>query len=574
MSDTKMKMRLLILLPLLLFLPLPLAGEKKVQLEKRMVYLSTNFLVDSNVPKCVKILKKAKAAGYNAVAVNDYKFRILRKMPKRYFANVAAFKEQADALGIEIIPCVFPIGYANGILANNPNLAEGLPVKDALFVVKGIVARHVPDPQVTLPGGGLEEANQKGFIGWDWMDNFGKGMFLDKKIFHSGKASARMEDIATANPQHGNSRIVKKIKVRPFRYYYLSAWAKAQNFEATGSPAMAAIALSGKNLTYMDMRVKENQDWTKYEIAFNSLDNEDVRIYVGCWGAKGGTIWWDDVTLKEIGLVNVLRRKGTPLVVKNEKTGMIYREGRDFEEVKDPKLGVIPYAGNYDIYHEPPKLILTSSSRIKDGERLRVSFYHPMRIHRSQYMCCMAEPELYELLRREAEKINEMFEPKAFFMGHDEIRVQGWCESCEKTGKTSGEILAENVRRCISMIKEINPGAEIYVWSDMFDPYHNAHKDYYLVKGDLAGSWEGLSKDVIIMNWYMKIREQNMPFFEKRGHRQVLAGYYDSNPAKIKTWLDYAKNIEGVIGVMYTTWQSKYDDLEEFAEHAWGKGRR
>ena len=36
----------------------------------------------------------------------------------------------------------------------------------------------------------------------------------------------------------------------------------------------------------------------------------------------------------------------------------------------------------------------------------------------------------------------------------------------------------------------------IYVWNDMFDPFHNAVNDYYLVRGDLKGSWEGLPKDV------------------------------------------------------------------------------
>src|ERR1051326_6353865 len=29
------------------------------------------------------------------------------------------------------------------------------------------------------------------------------------------------------------------------------------------------------------------------------------------------------------------------------------------------------------------------------------------------------------------------------------------------------------------------------VWSGMFDPFHNAVKDYYLVRDDLTGSWEG-----------------------------------------------------------------------------------
>ncbi len=35
----------------------------------------------------------------------------------------------------------------------------------------------------------------------------------------------------------------------------------------------------------------------------------------------------------------------------------------------------------------------------------------------------------------------------------------------------------------------------------MFDPHHNAVKDFYLVNGDLTGSWEGLPQDTIILNW-------------------------------------------------------------------------
>ena len=50
-------------------------------------------------------------------------------------------------------------------------------------------------------------------------------------------------------------------------------------------------------------------------------------------------------------------------------------------------------------------------------------------------------------------------------------------------------------------MRHINPQAKRCIWSDMFDPHHNAVKDFYLVNGNLSGSWEGLPKDTIIMNW-------------------------------------------------------------------------
>ena len=99
----------------------------------------------------------------------------------------------------------------------------------------------------------------------------------------------------------------------------------------------------------------------------------------------------------------------------------------------------------------------------------------------------------------------------------------------------------------------------------MFDPNHNAHKDYYLVRGDLSGSWEGLDRDVIIVPWYFEKRRESLKFFADRGHNQVIAGYYDHAPDQIAEWLTAAKGLPGISGVMYTTWEFKYNDLEKFA---------
>ena len=96
--------------------------------------------------------------------------------------------------------------------------------------------------------------------------------------------------------------------------------------------------------------------------------------------------------------------------------------------------------------------------------------------------------------------------------------------------------------------------------------YHIAvKKDYYLVRGDLTGSWEGLAQDVVVVNWNFDQRDASLKFFADRGHRQVLAGYYDGEPAQVKKWLGSASKVKGIIGVMYTTWQSRFDDLEAFA---------
>ena len=134
-------------------------------------------------------------------------------------------------------------------------------------------------------------------------------------------------------------------------------------------------------------------------------------------------------------------------------------------------------------------------------------------------------------------------------------------------------MLAANVKACTQILRDLNPSGLVYVWSDMFDPHHNAMKDYYLVHGSLASSWEGLDPSINIANWNFDHRDESLKFFAKRGHRQLIAGYYDSPPENITKWLDSAAKSGSVDAVMYTTWQGNYTDIERFAEivkrHPW-----
>jgi hypothetical protein len=155
-------------------------------------------------------------------------------------------------------------------------------------------------------------------------------------------------------------------------------------------------------------------------------------------------------------------------------------------------------------------------------------------------------------------------------MQYDEIRSMNWDDSCRRRKLTPGQILADHVRRAARLLQ----GSTLYVWNDMFDPYHNAVRHYYLVNGDLSGSWEGLGRDIVIVNWNAPRMKESLRFFARRGHRQIIAGYFDGKPEEIRDWLSAAAGVPSVIGVMYTTWRPRYDDLEAFARACGIEGRR
>jgi hypothetical protein len=501
------------------------------------LYCSRNLWVDKNIDDLESGCSRAAKAGYTHVLLTDSKFAKLDDMDARYFRNVERVKKLAAGLRLEIIPALFPIGYSNDLLWHDPNLIEALPVRAALFVVENGAARLQPDPPVALKGGDFSDLKL-----WNWKD--------DSVVADNGA-------IRVTDPKGANARIVQKLMLRPFRQYHLSVRVRTRDFR--GTPEVKVLA-GDHTLNFNHLGAKPTQDWTTHHVVFNSLDHTEASLYLGCWGGGTGSLWFDDANLEEVGLLNLVRRNGAPLIVKIEN-GRTLVEGEDFQKLADPHMGNKPWNGAYDIWHDPP-VIKTS---LPDGTRLRVSYYHVATVYDDQAMICPSEPKTLELLREQARRMHAAWGAKGYMMSHDEIRVLNWCDACQRRHLDAGALLADNAKTCIQILREVNPGGKIYVWSDMFDPHHNAHKDYYLVRGDLSGSWEGLDKDVIIVNWNFGKRDQSLNWFADRGHHQLLAGYYDAGPDQIRAWLDSGKSVSGVLGAMYTTWQNKYDDLEQFA---------
>jgi hypothetical protein len=539
--------------------------EARSKYEHRWFYASHNLLVEKNVDDLISLIERAGRSGYNGVLLADYKFNILGRMPPKFFQHVERVRKAAAEAGIEIIPAVVPIGYSDGLLAHDPNLAEGLPVRDAPFVVRGREAVPVPDPATRLVNGDLEQTQGDRFPGFSFQDDPGKVSFADRDVTHGGKVSCRIEDPGR-NSSSGNARLIQRVKVRPNACYRLSCWARTKDLSSPGAFRLLALgAKGGRALTFHEGGIEPSQDWKRVDVVFNSLDQDEVNLYAGLWGGRSGTLWLDDLALDELSLVNVLRRDGCPLTVSSSDGKTIYEEGKDFEPVRDDKLGMEPYAGVFGFQHEGPTLRLTGGSRIKDGDRLLVSWYHPILTHGSQVMCCLSEPKVYELLRDQAARIDDLFHPKTVLMSHDEIRVANWCQACQKRGVTPGALLADNARRCVEILKQTIPVATVAVWSDMFDPNHNAVDRYYLVNGSFEGSWKGLPPEVLIANWNSGKARASLEWFSGRGHPQLLAGYYDADDlGDFRRWDAAAKGVPRVSGFMYTTWRAKYGLLETY----------
>jgi hypothetical protein len=524
------------------------AEPQENRMSHRWLFVWRDMSDPQEVDRMIARFPRAQAAGYNGV-VFDHPIA-----PEK----AAALKAAAKQYGLKLIPTVMAG-------ARDRNYMEGVLSKDALFVAHNGVAAFQADSPTKVVNGDFEQAEGDKLAGWSLQDSPGETTFADHEVVHGGKTSLRMQDFAKNEGQH--CRVSQTLALQPYRQYHISLWVKTEDLRGARPEVKVLLPDFESGLSFETFRVEPTQEWRRYDLVFNSLNHDSAHLYVGTWGGNRGKFWLDDLVIEEIGLVNVLRRPGTPVTVKGEN-GTVYEESKDYQRVVDPNLN--PWRG----YHEAPSITLTADSRIKEGERLRVSYYHSVIIYEDRVTECLSEPAVLEGWKQEVVEVNELLHPDGFMMSHDELRVMNQCALCQSRHMTPGEILADNLRKSAEIIRTLRPEAEIWVWNDMFDPMHNAvPSGYYLVNGPLTDSWKDFPKDVGIMNWQGGLEGKNCQFFADLGLKQMLSGYYDGDEdgSGIAKWVANTKAVPGIVGAMYTTWEDKYDAMETWAKQAWGE---
>lgn len=521
--------------------------------EDRWVFLFGYSLLNAeHVQAMEEIIERAGSSGYNGAVLGGVD-RMSQQSPE-YFEHLARIQESCRANGVELIPTLFSVGYGGSILSHDRNLAEGLPVIDAPFRVDGAEARLASTDSAAIDNGGFETFDGDVFPGFSFHDEPGVVSFADTDVFHGGRASMRFE--ASATNEHGHGRVMQVVAVESRRCYRIRVWVKTEDLGPDGALRMMVLD-EGRDLAPREFRVPATSDWQELTMLFNSQTSASVRVYAGLWNGEHGRLWVDDWSIEEVGLLNVLRREGTPVTVTNADRSVTYEEGRDYLRVEDPELS--PWRTD----RESPPLPLAEGGRIADGDDLRVSSYHPMVVNRSQVTICMGEERVYEIMDAEAKLLAERLPSRTLLLATDEVRAGGSCEACR--GRNMGELLGECITRQAEMLRRYNPGARIAIWSDMLDPHHNAHGDYYLVEGDFTGSWEHVPDDLVIAVWGGAPREDSLRFFSDRGSSTLIACYYDADDlTDVGRWLDLARGTPHVQGFMYTTWERRYGLLEAF----------
>ena len=533
-------------------------------LSYRWFYLASNFYVQSNVDNAIALLHRAAKAGYNGVVFTDSKLSSLETYPDFYVKAVDRFLTTAREEHIQVIPMVLSVAWADGMLAHNPSLVESMPCRAVELTAHN--GQLQSSNEELYANGSFKDHHGDKIGGLGYQDAPGVATFVDTAIHHDSDCSLRIDDPEKAADSHGNCRIVEHVDLKPWHQYRLQMWIKTDGLDTPGSVYATILDKTGnKSLNYMGLDIQPTADWAKKTVVFNSQAESEANVYLGVWGGHKGKMWIADVSLKDAGLLNVNPGPGCHIALKSQ-TGATLKPGQDYGPVQDPKYGNVPWPGEFDFQHDLPSVPIPQGSQIREGDVVLADYCAATSTDVGKTAICLADPQTAKLEQAEVDRVRDLIHPDGFFLAQDEFRVGGWCDACKASGKPIADLVADDIHRSIGYLQ----GKKAFVWSDMFDPYHNAVSSYYLVNGSLVGTWKGLTPGTVIVNWNSGRQDESLKFFADKGFGQILAGYYDGPVDSIVPWIAKARKAGGLQGVMYTTWVGNYDNLEAFAKAAWG----
>ncbi len=527
--------------------------------QDRWFYVAMNAGNDEQVEKLSSLVERAGKAGLNAMLWST-SWDSCDRWDDAQIERLERVKKACADADIEIVPILWSVGYGT-MIGKDPNLAEGLPITDLPMVVRDGEAVFEA-AEIEVNNGGIEEWNGNKVAGFNFNDEPGVISFRDDEIKHSGKSSIRYENMESN--KHGHGRLMYEARLQPGRVYDVSVWMKLDGLQ--GDVMLQVYSEDGEQSAVGRPNVDRDPngaytcDWVNVRTIFQAPASGVSRVYAGAWGGKNGKMWIDDLKIEPLGLVNPLRRPGTPIVVKSVDGKTVYEEGKDWVL---PEFALRPWRPD----SPSQKLRIPEGSKIVDGDKILVDFYYPPLVGAPQIGTCMSEPKLYELFEESAKAVKKLLDPKKWFLSMDEIRCAGTCQACRARGISLAAILGDCVTKQRDIVKSVCPDAEVYIWSDMLDPNHNAHDNYFVCHGDYTGVWDLIPKDLIISCWYYEKREESMKFFSERGFRTQAAAYYDTDDlVNCEDWFDVYKRTPGCTGIMYTTWRNKYDLMEDFGK--------
>ncbi len=214
-----------------------------------------------------------------------------------------------------------------------------------------------------------------------------------------------------------------------------------------------------------------------------------------------------------------------------------YAKQRGFEVI--PQVQTFGHF-DYVLRHEEYKHLAENPEAVNRREAPRPAY-------------CPSHPETYKLVFDLFEEVIEVFQPRYFHIGHDEIVEYGrgdmaLCERCK--GTSPHELFASEVIKLHDWLKE--RGLTTLMWGDQLLAEHNGGPPF-----NTALATPLLPKDIILCDWRYEPRADHpsLRYFKEQGFPVIACGWYNIYTLFRFSELARENGIEGYSGTSW--WNAK-----------------
>ncbi len=151
---------------------------------------------------------------------------------------------------------------------------------------------------------------------------------------------------------------------------------------------------------------------------------------------------------------------------------------------------------------------------------------------------CPSNEKSYELYFDVATEVIEVFEPTTVSIGHDEIRVLGWCEKCKT--KSGHELVGQEILKLYDFYK--SKGIRIAMWGESVQTFVNYKGaevgtkdiecyDRYGRYYQLPSSYKALDllpDDILMLDWQHSLGHDSEECYNKRGFEVIYGNFAGS----------------------------------------------
>ena len=530
----------------------------------RWFQLEVNLQQPAELDKAVKAIDDAAAAGYNGVIFKDPTLQSGSRFSPAYVSALTKVTGEAKKTNIEFIPSIAPIGSASGLLQGNLSLAEAMPYKNVHFTVTG---GHLKpsDPLPPVTNGGFDTFAGDLPTGFKAAAHPGVAAFQDTAMKHGGAASLRVEAQAAIQPAN-TVMYEQALIVQPWHQYRLGIWTKTLT-APTAKVTLKPLSPAGVLMAYHDW--PNTPDWAKSVMVFNSQDNSTINIQLLVQPmAANAKVWIDDLTIEDVGILNITRRDDCPLVIRGDD-GAIYNEYVDVDDVNDKFVPPGSTTPQFDITHDPKPITVLGNSRLKETQQIVLDYYAAILVDNKPTLC-FNSPTARSILRNEVRRVIALTHPHFVFFDVKDVMALGWDPACEATGKTTGEMLADFLKNETENVKSIDSKIQVATYTNMYDPNANSKDSYFYARGGTSGSIIGVPKGTIFLNDNFASGVPSLGYFARLGYSQILLGFFDNADGvpTIDKWEKTAVGTKNILGFGYISPKGDYSHLSDFAHTA------